>query len=145
MLIQEIKDSNNPTVREDSMVEKQQLLKQKSNFIQSEIERNLKEKEYRNEENSRQSEIVGYVKEYKRLERRKTEVILSSQEQKQKLKKDESINRSISEFNQLPTPNRRIPSVYNEPQVQVLPVPTPITPITPKRHLALTPTRVKLP
>lgn len=84
MLIQEIQNSGNPTVREESMVEKQQLLKQKSNFIKSEIERNLKEKEYHNEESSKQNEIVNYVKEYKRLERRKTEIIL---EQKSKPKK----------------------------------------------------------
>jgi len=78
------------------MLERQQLMRQRSNFINSEIERNLKEKDCSNQESSRNREINNYVSEYKRLERRKTELIL---EWKPKTaKKEECFNKTVSDY-----------------------------------------------
>ena len=78
------------------MLERQQLMRQRSNFIKSEIERNLKEKDYWNQESSRNREINNYVSEYKRLERRKTELILD--QKPRTANKEEGFNKTASDY-----------------------------------------------
>ena len=71
-------------------------MKQRSNFIRSEIARNLKEKDLTSSETARNREIHNYVNEYKRLERRKTELIL--EQRPRTPKKEESLNKSIPDY-----------------------------------------------